>query len=148
MKWSAEGHPSGRTCTSSHPVTTTPRTGSAVPTVVDGLVRGSATDDAAPSSVVVAQGTYPDRYPGAHVIEYPQAVARRSDRYTDAVLRGSGSPVRSPPRLRGDRPRPGLLGAVVRHRAQRASARPARRRDPAPPRPVRAQPASSDLRAP
>lgn len=61
-----------------------PRTGSAVPTVVDGLVRG-ASPGSAPSSVVVARGTYPDRYDGAHVIEYPQASARGWERYTDAA---------------------------------------------------------------
>ncbi|WP_336707865.1 glycosyltransferase family 4 protein [Oerskovia sp. USHLN155] len=68
-----------------------PRTGSAVPTVVDGLVRG-ASPSSAPSSVVVARGTYPDRYDGAHVVEYPQASARGWERYTDAAASRMGLP--------------------------------------------------------
>ncbi|TGJ97841.1 hypothetical protein DLJ96_08035, partial [Actinotalea fermentans ATCC 43279 = JCM 9966 = DSM 3133] len=68
-----------------------PRTGSAVPTVVDGLVRG-ASEGSAPSSVVVARGTYPDRYDGAHVIEYPQAPTRPWARYTDAAASRVGLP--------------------------------------------------------
>ncbi|MBE7699683.1 glycosyltransferase family 4 protein [Oerskovia sp. Sa1BUA8] len=68
-----------------------PRTGSAVPTVVDGLVRGASTTSA-PSSVVVARGTYPDRYGGVSVLEYPQASARRWDRYLDAASSRAGLP--------------------------------------------------------
>ncbi|MFD6163559.1 glycosyltransferase family 4 protein [Oerskovia sp. NPDC060287] len=68
-----------------------PRTGSAVPTVVDGLVRG-ASAGSAPSSVVVARGTYPDRYPGVDVVEYPQVSARRADRYLDAASSRVGLP--------------------------------------------------------
>lgn len=43
-----------------------PRTGSAVMTVIDGFAGHSRTR----SSVLVARGTYPDRYASADVIEY------------------------------------------------------------------------------
>src|SRR5690606_35418111 len=46
-----------------------PRTGSAVPTVVDGLSRHARPDRPRPA-VVVAAGTYPDRYDSAEVLEY------------------------------------------------------------------------------
>ena len=49
-----------------------PRTGSAIPTVVDGLSRARADGSPTPS-VLVARGTYPDRYPSAQAIEYEQA---------------------------------------------------------------------------
>lgn len=49
-----------------------PRTGSAVPTVVDGLCR-FAPSDSGRASVAVARGTYEDRYDSADVIEYQPA---------------------------------------------------------------------------
>lgn len=45
------------------------RTGSAVMTVIDGLARGD--HDPQRHRVLVAEGTYPDRYSSAEVIEYP-----------------------------------------------------------------------------
>ncbi|MEG3614427.1 glycosyltransferase family 4 protein [Isoptericola haloaureus] len=61
-----------------------PRTGSAIPTVVHGLA--SAAPSSAPRpSVVVARGTYPDRYPSADVIEYSASPPRPRDRWGDAV---------------------------------------------------------------
>ncbi|MHA7133386.1 glycosyltransferase family 4 protein [Oerskovia turbata] len=71
-----------------------PRTGSAVPTVVDGLVRGAG-PGSAPSSVVVARGTYPDRYDGVRVVEYAQAPARPWDRHLDAATSRVGLPRRA-----------------------------------------------------
>lgn len=64
-----------------------PRTGSAVPTVVNGLC--AAGDDRA--VVVVAQGTYPDRYRSAEVVEYrpttrPFGSGRRLDLLGGTVL--------------------------------------------------------------
>jgi len=57
-----------------------PRTGSAVPTVVHGLASAGTGPRA---SVLVARGTYTPHYPGADVVEYDQARARRTDRYAD-----------------------------------------------------------------
>lgn len=62
-----------------------PRTGSAIPTVVHGLA--GATPPSLPrASVVVAEGTYPDRYPSADVIEYAPVPGHRLDRYADAAM--------------------------------------------------------------
>ncbi len=62
-----------------------PRTGSAIPTGVDGLC-AAVTDPARPRPrVTVADGTYPDRYTSADVIGYPLAPSRPSDRYLDAL---------------------------------------------------------------
>ncbi|MGN7704259.1 glycosyltransferase family 4 protein [Cellulosimicrobium sp. 22601] len=61
-----------------------PRTGSAVPTVVDGLSRHARAEGPRPA-VVVAAGTYPDRYDSAEVLEYAPAAPRRSDRWLDAA---------------------------------------------------------------
>lgn len=61
-----------------------PRTGSAVPSVVHGLC-GHA-DPAGPRpAVLVSRGTYPDRYPSADVIEYDLVERRPRDRYVDAA---------------------------------------------------------------
>lgn len=68
-----------------------PRTGSAVPTVVDGLSR-SRRPDAPRSQVVVARGTYADRYDSADIVEYDPRPARRYDRYLDAALSRAGAP--------------------------------------------------------
>ncbi len=71
-----------------------PRTGSAIPTVVDGLC--AALPAPRPGEVrprvAVADGTYPDRYPSADVIVYPPAAARRTDRYLDAAAGRLGLP--------------------------------------------------------
>ncbi|MDF2805121.1 MAG: cotSA 2 [Cellulosimicrobium sp.] len=61
-----------------------PRTGSAVPTVVHGLA--SATPEGEPSPrVLIAAGTYPERYEDAECVEYPLRPGRRTDRYVDAA---------------------------------------------------------------
>ncbi|MFD4994030.1 glycosyltransferase family 4 protein [Cellulosimicrobium cellulans] len=75
-----------------------PRTGSAVPTVVDGLSRAAAPGSPVPR-VVVAAGTYPERYPSASALEYPQVHARRTDRYVDAALSRAGLPRRGARRV-------------------------------------------------
>lgn len=62
-----------------------PRTGSAIPTVVDGLCAALAPGTSPRPRVVVADGTYPDRYRSADTIGYPPAPARRTDRYLDAL---------------------------------------------------------------
>lgn len=49
-----------------------PRTGSAVPTVVHGICAGLPETEPTPG-VLVAAGTYPDRYPDAEAIEYAPA---------------------------------------------------------------------------
>ncbi|MFE7407830.1 glycosyltransferase family 4 protein [Isoptericola sp. NPDC057559] len=68
-----------------------PATGSALPTVVHGLA--GATPAGAPRSVVVvARGTYADRYPSADVVEYTAVAPRRTDRYRDAVSARVGLP--------------------------------------------------------
>ena len=59
-----------------------PRTGSAVPTVVHGLASGGVGPR---PTVVVARGTYAPRYPSADVIEYDEAPQRRADRYLDLL---------------------------------------------------------------
>ncbi|MFE6236466.1 glycosyltransferase family 4 protein [Cellulosimicrobium sp. NPDC057862] len=61
-----------------------PRTGSAVPTIVDGLSRHARPDGPRPA-VVVAEGTYPDRYESAEIREYVPAPPRRADRWLDAA---------------------------------------------------------------
>ncbi len=65
-----------------------PRTGSAIPTVVDGLC-AAVPEDAAVGAprprVAVADGTYPDRYASADVVGYPLAPGRGYDRYLDAA---------------------------------------------------------------
>ncbi|WP_066465300.1 glycosyltransferase family 4 protein [Sanguibacter suarezii] len=62
-----------------------PGTGSAVPTVVHGLSAATPAEEPLPA-VLVARGTYPDRYPSAQAIEYPLIAPRRHDRYADLAL--------------------------------------------------------------
>lgn len=62
-----------------------PRTGSAVATVVDGLASG-ASADLSRHTVLLARGTYPDRYSSADAVEYDQARRRRGDRVVDALM--------------------------------------------------------------
>ncbi|WP_069387940.1 glycosyltransferase family 4 protein, partial [Cellulosimicrobium cellulans] len=81
-----------------------PRTGSAVPTVVDGLSSAAAPGTPA-ARVLVAHGTYPERYASATVLEYPEVAAGRADRYLDAALPRLGLP-----RLASRR----VLGAATR----------------------------------
>lgn len=53
-----------------------PQTGSAVPTVIDALARSAHLDDhAGPQSVLVAKGTYPERYDSVAAVEYHQRMA-------------------------------------------------------------------------
>ena len=61
-----------------------PSTGSATVSVVHGLSAATPADCPRPA-VVVAKGTYPDRYDSAEVIEFSQRSTRRSDRYFDVV---------------------------------------------------------------
>lgn len=61
-----------------------PLTGSAVPTVVDGLAAGRPT--APRAKVVVTRGTYTERYDSADAVEYDAPRRRRSDAYVDALL--------------------------------------------------------------
>lgn len=68
-----------------------PRTGSAVPTVVHGLATGRPADQD-PPAVVVARGTYQDRYQSARIVEYDQRTGRRFDRHIDAALSRGGLP--------------------------------------------------------
>ncbi|MFB7888968.1 glycosyltransferase family 4 protein [Cellulosimicrobium cellulans] len=67
-----------------------PRTGSAVPTVVDGLSAAGAGGDV----VLVARGTYPDRYASARSVEYPMRRPGSRDRHLDAVSALVGLPRR------------------------------------------------------
>ncbi|NKY09164.1 glycosyltransferase family 4 protein [Cellulomonas hominis] len=61
-----------------------PRTGSAIPTVVDGLCRALPGGRTRPG-VLVQAGTYSDRYDSAECLEYPPVPARRADRLLDAA---------------------------------------------------------------
>jgi len=61
-----------------------PSTGSAIPTVVHGL-SAATPDDAPRPAVLVARGTYADRYTSADVLEYDERRSRRADRYGDLV---------------------------------------------------------------
>ena len=68
-----------------------PRTGSAIPTVVHGLSGATAPSTPRPA-VLVARGTYPDRYPSADAIEYTLRTYRPLDRYVDPALGTAGFP--------------------------------------------------------
>jgi glycosyltransferase involved in cell wall biosynthesis len=68
-----------------------PSTGSALPTVVHGLAGATPPGGVRPA-VVVARGTYPDRYASADVIEYDAVPHGRFDRYLDAGLSRLGAP--------------------------------------------------------
>ncbi len=61
-----------------------PSTGSATVTVVNGLSAATPPNRPRPA-VVVATGTYADRYETADVIEYEQRSTRRFDRYVDLL---------------------------------------------------------------
>lgn len=69
-----------------------PRTGSAIPTVVDGLCAVLELPAAERPRVAVARGTYPDRYPSAVPLEYDLPAAGRADRYLDAAAGRFGLP--------------------------------------------------------
>lgn len=71
-----------------------PRTGSAIPTVVDGLARAARADERAPEHRVLLQrGTYEPRYDSASVLEYDGAQPPgRVGRYVDAALGGISLP--------------------------------------------------------
>ncbi|MEV7973354.1 glycosyltransferase family 4 protein [Cellulomonas sp. NPDC089187] len=68
-----------------------PRTGSAIPTVVDGLCGAVDPADGRPL-VAVARGTYPDRYPSAVAVEYDLPGTSPVDRYLDAAAGRLGLP--------------------------------------------------------
>lgn len=67
-----------------------PSTGSATVSVVHGLSAANPPGRPRPA-VVVAEGTYADRYDSADVIEYAQRATRRSDRYVDLALSKLGA---------------------------------------------------------
>jgi glycosyltransferase involved in cell wall biosynthesis len=76
-----------------------PRTGSAIPTVVDGLARAALAASGPDQAVLIARGTYPDRYSSARAIEYEQApYLSFTDRGVDLL---SGRLVHRRPRVRG-----------------------------------------------
>ncbi|MHA7985506.1 glycosyltransferase family 4 protein [Rathayibacter sp. CAU 1779] len=68
-----------------------PRTGSAIPTVVDGLAGATPVGGIRPA-VLVASGTYADRYSTADIIEYQAVRHHRTDRYLDAAASRIGLP--------------------------------------------------------
>lgn len=73
-----------------------PRTGSAIPTVVHGLCGGTPPGEPRPA-VVVRRDTYPDRYDSADILEYDRAPelpirGARARRYLDAGLGLLGLP--------------------------------------------------------
>jgi glycosyltransferase involved in cell wall biosynthesis len=61
-----------------------PSTGSATVSVVHGLSTAAPPGRPRPA-VVVAEGTYQDRYDSADVLEYRQRATHRSDRYVDLI---------------------------------------------------------------
>lgn len=69
-----------------------PRTGSAIPTVVDGLCAALPPGTTPRPRVAVADGTYPDRYASADAVGYPLASSRPADRYLDAAAGRLGLP--------------------------------------------------------
>lgn len=70
-----------------------PRTGSAIPTVVDGLARAAAREGAQRHAVLLDRGTYRPRYDSADVIEYTGVHGPgRADRYVDAARGRLGLP--------------------------------------------------------
>src|SRR5659263_283015 len=73
-----------------------PNTGSAIPTVVDGLCRYRP-DGSPKPAVAVARGTYSDHYDSAEIIEYDQTPQLRlpgplSERHLDGALSLLGLP--------------------------------------------------------
>ncbi|PFG32364.1 glycosyltransferase family 4 protein [Sanguibacter antarcticus] len=68
-----------------------PRTGSAVPSVVHGLCSNADPGSPRPA-VLVSRGTYPDRYTSADIIEYDLVDRRPRDRYVDAARGLVGRP--------------------------------------------------------
>jgi len=75
-----------------------PRTGSAIPTVVHGLSSARATGAPEPA-VLVERGTYPDRYPSARAIEYERAPAWPLERVAPRRFVDAGLAVLGLPRL-------------------------------------------------
>lgn len=70
-----------------------PRTGSAIPTVVDGLANAAVRDGAPRHAVLVEAGTYQPRYGSADIIEYAGTRGpRRWELYTDALRGRLGLP--------------------------------------------------------
>lgn len=71
-----------------------PRTGSAIPTVVDGLAAASRAAGDGEQSVLVARGTYPDRYDSARIVEYDQRPDRTRARQLADLAAGRAVQVR------------------------------------------------------
>lgn len=68
-----------------------PRTGSAIPTVVHGLAATTPAGAARPA-VLVSRDTYRDRYDSAEILEYVGRHLRRGDRFADLVAGRLGLP--------------------------------------------------------
>lgn len=68
-----------------------PLTGSAIPTVVHGLAGATPAGRERPA-VLVARGTYGERYDSAHVIGYDEVPQRRADRVLDVISAPLGKP--------------------------------------------------------
>lgn len=66
-----------------------PSTGSATVSVVHGLSASRSVGTPRPA-VVIAEGTYADRYDSAEIIEYRQRSTHRADRYVDALRSKAG----------------------------------------------------------
>jgi glycosyltransferase involved in cell wall biosynthesis len=63
-----------------------PLTGSAIPTVVDGIARAAGMAGSPRQAVLVEDGTYPERHDSADAIEYPRVPwPSRADRYADRL---------------------------------------------------------------
>ncbi|MDL9978278.1 glycosyltransferase family 4 protein [Microbacterium sp. ASV49] len=70
-----------------------PRTGSAIPTVVDGLARAAERAGAPRHAVVLDESTWTPRYDSADIIEYVRAPGpTRLERYTDPLRGRMGMP--------------------------------------------------------
>ncbi|WP_139185802.1 glycosyltransferase family 4 protein [Sanguibacter gelidistatuariae] len=108
-----------------------PRTGSAVPSVVHGLCGGAG--PSVRSSVLVARGTYPDHYPSAQIIEYDLVHGARYGRYVDAARGQLGLPrsaAQRPVRAALSEQHTWVTSAVVAHNLPAAVAVVAARHQP------------------
>lgn len=98
-----------------------PRTGSAIPTVVDGLARAAERGGAQRHCVVLDRATYRPRYDSADVIEYDGVRGPgRVGRYVDAARGRLGLPRRAAARWFApiaDAVRAGAPGVVLAHNA-------------------------------
>lgn len=70
-----------------------PRTGSAIPTVVDGIARAAERAGAGRQAIVLDESTYRPRYGSADLVEYTGVAGpSRLERYTDALRGRAGLP--------------------------------------------------------